>query len=140
MEVKQGKTGHPVMIPLHPVVERIMKKYDYQLPKLISNQKFNEYLKDVVKDEKLNLTETIEKSITRGGVKQTTQYKKWELVKSHTARRSFATNLYLRHVPTITIMAVTGHKTEKSFLKYIKVTPTEHAEMIRGVWREKPFA
>jgi len=36
-------------------------------------------------------------------------------------------------------MAVTGHKTEKSFLKYIKVTPTEHAEMIREVWREKPF-
>jgi len=63
----------------------------------------------------------------------------FSVLQSHTARRSFATNLYKRKVPTITIMAVTGHKTEKSFLKYIKVTPTEHAEMIREVWREKPF-
>ncbi len=139
LEVKQEKTGHPVVIPLHPVVEKIMKKYDYQLPKLISNQKFNDYLEDVVKDEKVGLTDLVEKTMTKGGVKQTTQYKKWELVKTHTARRSFATNLYKRKVPTITIMAVTGHKTEKSFLKYIKVTPTEHAEMIREVWREKPF-
>jgi len=137
--IKQDKTNHGVAIPLHPVVEKILKKYNYELPKLISNQKFNDYLEEIVKDEKLKLTRTVEKSITKGGVKQTTKYKKWELVKTHTARRSFATNLYLRGVPSITIMAVTGHKTEKSFLKYIKVTPTEHAEIIKKMWQDKPI-
>jgi len=31
-------------------------------------------------------------------------------------------------------MSVTGHKTEKSFLKYIKVKQHEHAEMMKKAW------
>jgi hypothetical protein len=31
-------------------------------------------------------------------------------------------------------MAITGHKTEKSFLTYIKVTPTEKAEVMKLHW------
>ncbi|MBL0282281.1 MAG: tyrosine-type recombinase/integrase [Bacteroidetes bacterium] len=52
----------------------------------------------------------------------------------HTARRSFATNQYLEGVPSITIMAITGHKTEKAFMKYIKVTPKGHAELLNLHW------
>jgi integrase len=135
--IKQDKTSHGVAIPLHPVVDKILKKYDYVLPTLISNQKFNDYLEEIVKDEKLKLAEIVEKTMTKGGKKETTKYEKWQLVKTHTARRSFATNLYLRGVPSITIMAVTGHKTEKSFLKYIKVTPTEHAQIIKDMWNRQ---
>lgn len=45
-----------------------------------------------------------------------------ELVKTYTARRSGATNMYLAGIPTIAIMKVTGHKTEKEFIKYIKAS------------------
>jgi hypothetical protein len=33
-------------------------------------------------------------------------------------------------------MKITGHKTEQAFLKYIKVTPEEHAEMLRAFWEK----
>ena len=55
---------------------------------------------------------------------------KYKLVGTHTARRSFATNLYLAEVPSISIMKITGHKTEKSFLQYIRVTQKENADKL----------
>ncbi len=56
------------------------------------------------------------------------------MVTSHTARRSFATNLYKSGFPSISIMAITGHKTEKAFYSYIKVNEEEHAEMLKKHW------
>jgi len=74
------------------------------------------------------------KSITKGGKRITEAHPKWELVTSHTARRSFATNLYKSGFPSISIMGITGHRTEKAFLKYIKVTPEEHAMLLQKHW------
>jgi integrase len=52
----------------------------------------------------------------------------WERVSSHTARRTFATNYYLLGFPTVDLMNITGHKTEKSFLKYIRATKLDTAK------------
>jgi len=49
---------------------------------------------------------------------------------NHTARRAFATNMYLHNIPSISIMAITGHTTEANFLKYIKISPVEHAAIV----------
>jgi integrase len=132
IHLKQYKTGTKVIIPLHPVVTAILNKYKGRLPEPISNQKFNESLKDVARIAKIK--ETTHKAITKGGVKVSTAYKKWQLVTTHTARRSFATNLYKSDFPSLSIMAITGHKTEESFLKYIKVTPDEHAKKLQVHW------
>jgi len=134
----ESKTGGKVWIPLHPMVEYIINKYDGLLPDVPSNQKFNDYIKEV--GELTEINEPFKKSITKGGVKQTTVYKKWELVSTHTARRSFATNAYNVGVPSLTIMAITGHKTETSFLKYIKVTPKEHALKLKDFWQKSASA
>jgi len=135
LEIKQQKTGGAVVIPLHSVVKRILNKYNGELPRLISSQKTNDYLKEVVQKAKLN--DTVHKSITRGGIKISKAYTKYELVTTHTARRSFSTNLYKAGLPSLSIMAITGHKTEKAFLKYIKVTPREHAEKLKTFWQER---
>ena len=37
----------------------------------------------------------------------------------------------------MTIMAITGHTTEAQFLKYIKITPKEHAEKLKEYWIEQ---
>ena len=63
-----------------------------------------------------------------------TNKKKYQLLTTHTARRSFATNLYLSGFPSISIMKITGHTTEKSFMKYIKITPTENAKLLQLHW------
>lgn len=132
IEMKTEKTGAKVVIPIHPNVRAILEKYDYKLPNEISNQKMNDYLKEVGK--KVELIEQVSKGITKGGVKRHLNHKKYELITTHTARRSFATNLYKTGFPAISIMQITGHKTEKAFLRYIKVTPQEHAEALQLHW------
>jgi integrase len=135
ISMKQYKTGTKVIIPLHPIVTAILNKYGGRLPEAVSNQNFNLDLKKIAEKAKIN--ETTHKAITKGGVKISTAYKKFKLVCTHTARRSFATNLYKSDFPSLSIMAITGHKTEKAFLKYIKVTPDEHAKKLQLHWNNR---
>lgn len=132
IHIEQHKTGERVAIPLHPIVKDIWQKYDEQLPPVISNQKFNEYIKEVCKLAGIDNNE--QKNITKGGMRVHQTFKKHELVTSHTARRSFATNLYLSGFPTISIMKITGHQTEKAFMSYIRVTPEQNADLLRTHW------
>jgi len=132
IRLEQQKTKKRVVIPLYSVVKAIIEKYDGDLPKMISNQKFNDYIKDVCK--KAEFSGKVSKSMTKGGKRTTEVKEKWEMVTSHTARRSFATNLYKLGFPAIGIMAITGHSTEKAFLSYIKVNEEEHAEMLMKHW------
>lgn len=132
--ITQSKTNDMVAIPVHPVFQEIWEKYDGCLPTDISNQKFNDYIKEVC--AAVNIKDSVLKSITKGGRKVTTRYEKWQLVSSHTARRSFATNLYRSGFPSISIMQITGHKTETAFLKYIKVSKQEHAALLAEHWRK----
>ncbi len=142
LQIVSKKTDTPIAIPLHTVVNSILKKYNYVLPKSISNQKTNEYLKELGIREKnwhddkktKCLHETVTKIITKGGMETHTNKKKYEMLSTHTARRSFATNLYLSGFPSISIMKITGHTTEKSFMKYIKITPTENAKLLQLHW------
>ena len=129
---RQQKTNTKVTIPLHPIVIEIFEKYDFNLPEPISNQKFNEYIKEVGSKAGITSNESISKTI--GGKLQTETIPKYKLISSHTGRRSFCTNMYKRGLPTLSIMSISGHKTEKSFLKYIKVKQEEHAEMMAKAW------
>ncbi len=52
---------------------------------------------------------------------------KADLIKTHTARRSGCTNMYLAGIPVIDIMKISGHKTEREFLKYIRIGKEETA-------------
>lgn len=133
LHVTQLKTGGKIVIPIHSVVQSIINKYDGVLPKPISNQKNNDYLKEIGQMVDSLKTKT-SKETTKGGVKIAVTLLRWEMLSTHTARRTFATLQYLKGVPSITIMAITGHKTEKDFLKYIKVSPIEHAEKMKELW------
>jgi len=135
IELKQQKTGKKVVIPVHFTVKEILKKYNGVLPKSISNQKYNEYLKIAAKDAKLN--NTFIKTASTNGMKHEKTYPKHELISSHTARRAFCTNAYKDNIPTLAIMAISGHQTEFSFLKYIKADSKEHAEKVLKIWKEK---
>jgi integrase len=66
-------------------------------------------------------------SYVQKGERRQRLVEKCDLVKTHTARRSGATNMYLAGVPTIAIMKITGHKTEREFMKYIRITEEQTA-------------
>ena len=130
LDIIQTKGKGRVIIPLNDTVLSILHKYNNQLPKAISNQKFNDYIKEVAQLVDV-LHEPFTQIKTRGGIQSEVTSPKWDLVSSHTARRSFATNQYRKGVPSKSIMAITGHQKEESFLKYLKISDTEHAEIMR---------
>jgi len=130
LRIKPQKTGQVVEIPLHPTVRAIMAKYSGTLPRAISNQKMNDYLKEItVQVASLQSPQMI--TATIGGERKTTAKRKWELITTHTARRSFATNLYKAGCPARSIMAITGHQTESAFRAYIRLSGEEHANIVR---------
>jgi site-specific recombinase XerD len=135
INITQQKTGDKALIPIHPLVNKILKKYDGKLPEKISNQKYNDYIKVVGKLAKINTI--IIKSEYEEGKLVSKEYKKHQLITSHTARRSFCTNAYLDGIPVLAIMAVSGHRTERAFLKYIKITKQEQAKKVFDFWNEQ---
>lgn len=126
---KTIKTGVIVDIPLHTIVKSILEKHNYNLPKVISNQKFNKYIKEVCKAAEID--DDILVNETKGILRTSKTEKKSDLISAHTARRSFATNAFIAGVPPIQIMKITGHKTEKAFLGYIKISEKENAKKLQ---------
>jgi integrase len=116
---RSQKTDILCHIPVHWKLRLILEKYKGVLPELISNQKFDKYIKEVC--EIAGIDELQQTRITKGGVKRVTTKKRSQLVTSHTARRTFATRLVLKGVPVHLIMLMTGHKSLDSFDKYVRL-------------------
>lgn len=95
---KRGKTDIPFIIPLLPAALDILEKYGWKLP-LISNQKYNKYLKEVAK------AAGVSKPIT-----------------THWARHTGATLLLNAGVPMEIVSKVCGHAS-------IKMTEQIYAKM-----------
>ncbi len=81
----------------------------------------------------IGLNDKITFSYTKGGELKTATCEKWELISSHTARRSVATNMYLTgRMKTLEIMKLTGHRSEQNFFRYIRLTNDDTARSISG--------
>lgn len=133
IDIQTQKTGELVSIPILPITKAILQKYEGKtangLPQSISNQKFNKYLKEIAK-ELPELQTLVFDEYLANGVKVSKSIPKWQKVTTHTARRSFATNMFKRGIPSYTIMKITGHRTEVAFLTYLKITNRDSAKII----------
>lgn len=103
IHLKQEKTGVSVSVPVSDKLKELLKDD----VKMISRQKLVDYIKAACKICGID---------------------KWEKVSSHTARRSFATNMVLAGVDITRVMSITGHKTEKEFRKYVKIDSVINAQ------------
>lgn len=138
--VTTQKTGETVVIPIYPVVKEIMRRYKGKtpnsLPRSLSNVKMNEYLKELGEMVE-SLSNLVTLKTLYKGKEVIKEYKRYQLLTTHTARRSFATNLYLDGVKPQIIMKITGHRTEAAFMRYIRVTAKESAESLLLHWKNK---
>lgn len=144
----QTKTTTPVVIPiLDNKLKIILEKYNYKVPD-ITDQVMNKYIKHIGeklshtvkslgKDVKTILTK--QERIAEENKRKTFRYDedgnvikyKWELIATHTGRRTCATNMYLsRKYTEREMMLVTGHKKVENFLKYIKLSLDEEAHKL----------
>lgn len=127
IKVNQIKGGGYISIPILNKLRPVISKYPHQLPTL-SLQKFNKYIKLVA--ELAGLTQLVETKSFKGNIEQTVTYRICDLISSHTCRRSYATNMFKRGIPTMLIMSATGHKTETKFLLYIRATNEDKANLM----------
>lgn len=147
----QKKTRNEVKIPImNPNLRAICEKYAYNLPSVV-DVILNRYIKDILK----RLSDTVPSLGKMVTTKLTMKQKKLEedgklvvehndkgevimprynCVTTHTARRSGITNMYLTHKYTIVqMMHVSGHKTQKTFMDYIKLSSDEIADEIDAI-------
>jgi integrase len=138
LQIFTEKTNEDVIIPFHPLCEAIYSQYNYNLPVIRKSENivFNRHLKTIC--DRAGIKSQVRFIRTVRGVSKATLFQKFEKVSAHTARRSFATNCYLRGIPMLRIMAITGHKTEKSFLRYICISKEEHAKAMMKQFNEAP--
>lgn len=152
IRITQDKTGGKVVIPIMDErLETLLKKYDYNVPNLWG-QSLNRTIKQICKQLSetipslkkkertvLTLTERrAEKAAKKKGIalfeydEQGYPLKqRWELVSSHTARRSCVTNMYLSKKFSVPqMMSISGHKTEAMFYKYVKLSLDEKADVL----------
>jgi integrase len=106
--IKTTKTKTDVVIPVSRLLYKVLSEYEFNVPPPPSNQKYNAGLKRIANLAKLN-----------------------KEISSHTGRKTFCTTMYRRGVPVPQIMKISGHKTEKEFYKYIGVSLTENAALVR---------
>ena len=147
----QQKTRTEVKIPImNPYLQAICEKYNYNIPSVI-DVIINRYIKQILKElsEKVpslslkvptKLTMKQKQNLANGKIeiehndKGEVVMPRYNCVTTHTARRSGITNMYLSHKYTIVqMMHVSGHKTQKTFMDYIKLSSDEIADEIDAI-------
>lgn len=152
IRMAQKKTNKIVVIPiLDERLEALLKKYDYNVP-TICDQNLNRTIKEVCKKlsamvpslakyERTQLTLNERKAEADALKKGEKMFEydeqgfaikhRYDLVSSHTARRSCITNMYLsKKFTTMQMMSISGHKTEAMFNNYVKLSLDEFADNV----------
>jgi integrase len=125
LKIYQKKTDNLVHFPILEEMSTIMKQYDDDFPPKLSEPVLRRNIK--IACEKVGFKELVKVRYTKGGELVEKEVPKYTLIKTHTARRSFCTNHYIDGKPIQNIMIFSGHKTEREFLKYIRIEKKKEA-------------
>ena len=125
---KQGKTGGEIWIPINEKIRKVISNNNGKLPFYVHQNEINERIKSICKKAKIDYDYSIERTYRNITVVETKP--KYKFIATHTARRSFCTNAFMANVPVHHIMSISGHKTEKIFLNYVKVEKKLEAVLI----------
>lgn len=124
IHLRQEKTSAEVYIPVDPKVETILARNGGKLPH-VEREKLCKMMR--VNGLMLGWTEDVSCTVTKGNMSYQENVPYYKLLKTHTCRRSFATNAYRANVPLSAIMAVTGHSSEDMLRRYLKLSNKERA-------------
>lgn len=116
--LRQKKTNTITNIPLNELALSILEKYDYDIP-VISNQKINDYLKEIGKRAGLNRLFTRTRKSGNNQNKETKPV--FDILSFHDARRTFISISSELGMSTEIIRKISGHKTYKEFSKYLNI-------------------
>ena len=120
--ITQQKTEKKVYIPVDRRVRAILDKYDGKLPPIHPNE-----MNKLIKAIGLLLGWTHDCGFDEKRLNPKRGRRFCDMLLSHTARRSFATNAYKAGVPLPSIQAITGHSSEAQLRRYLKLDAEEKA-------------
>ncbi|MFY0654481.1 MAG: site-specific integrase [Cyclobacteriaceae bacterium] len=128
------KTREFQRIPLNKYATEILEKYkDFAQPlPRISEQKFNQYIKEACKEAKIDQPVTVTKYAGREAITKTVP--KHELITSHTARKTFTTNSLIFGMHESVVKKITGHKKDEHFKKYVNLAESYISEQAKTAW------
>ena len=127
VEFVQQKTDERVAVPVSSRLVELMRRNGGHAPKM-NHTVFNRYIKKVARDAGITGIVQLSKSRRKEDGSPTCR---WEMVSSHTARRSLLTNLYQSGVSAKDCMAISGHKSLSSFERYLKVSADSSVRKLR---------
>lgn len=116
IDIEQQKTGKFVTVGV--IAAHVIEIIENGFPYPISQQKLNKHIKEVCRLAKIDYEVKGKKYDPKTKRKKLDEYPKWQLITSHSFRRSFATNYY-KKIPTAVLIGITGHSKESQFLDYI---------------------
>lgn len=126
------KTADTITIELNKYALSILERYadrtdlnGYAFPH-ITNQRMNVYLKDLC--ELCGLNQPITQTYYRGSERIDEVSPKYELIGTHTGRRTFICNALMLGIPAEIVMKWTGHSDYKAMKPYIDVTNASKAK------------
>lgn len=96
---------------------RILDKYHYHAPLQTDISCYNRYLQEFLKN--IGFDQVIMREMKVNGYIRRYEKAKWQLITSHTGRRTFATVNIIRGRNTHEVRRATGHSSESAFEKYI---------------------
>lgn len=135
ISVKTKKTKTFVTVPVHKMVESILRKRFGQLPKKTNTFEYNRLIRIVCQLAEID-NQILAKVWNSDKKRKEIKYvKKYEAIGSHTARRSFASNLYGK-VPNEVIQSVAGWSSSEMIAYYNKTSKKEYAQQLKSFWNK----
>ncbi len=131
LNITQKKTSGRIIVPLRMQVQTLLEKYGGFAPD-IDSYTLNRRIKEL--GDSAGLHQKVEIEHKRGTIKEAQLLEKFKLISSHTCRRSFCTNAYLNGIDVQLIMKISGHKSEKAFRRYLKISNYEAAQKLKEAW------
>ena len=136
MSIRTQKTKDPLKIPLNSYSKAILQKYEGK-PSQLSQQKFNAYVKELGQLCGIDEPTEIIKYVAGKRIEKTVP--KYELLSSHTGRRTFITLSLEKGMRAETVMKISGHKDTKTLMRYVRITDKiKETEMLR-IWNDAPL-
>ena len=123
--IVQQKTGNKCHVPINTlsidsrITFAILEKYGYHAPYTGDINNYNTYLHELLYHIGEDFLEDVYIDNKINGIITRETKQRFQLISSHSARRSFATINTLRNIPRSKILRATGHSSEKAFSRYI---------------------
>ncbi len=139
--ILQVKTNKVTKVPMLPEALEIIEKNkdveaEYALPR-VNLQQINEHIKKIA--EKAGIKSLCPEDTHRNGKRETKYYEKWEMICSHTARKTFISLAATKGIPINVVADIVGQNPKTTMKHYMGVLDKDKFDILLKQMQFKNF-